>query len=259
MLKMEKLIVLIRSTIAYFIVYPIFSFFILFNFFIPSRGKYYKFYQKYMLALNKINRKLLAIICGFEVEYRGLENIKKGKFIVASKHQSAFETYMLFDEFFNNVYWVMKESIIKTFTIGNAIKKLKIVPINRKTIAVNAFVKACEDWFLDKEDAQLVLFPEGTRGDIYKKYKYKKGVFYVYENYKVPVIPVALTTGVCMPSKKYCMYSGKIIVEFLPPIEIGLGYDDFMGKLENTIENKTNELLAEIPENLLIRELKKVK
>src|ERR1700722_8016930 len=38
---------------------------------------------------------LLEIICGLRVEYRGLENIPKGGYIIAAKHQSFLETFAL--------------------------------------------------------------------------------------------------------------------------------------------------------------------
>src|SRR5471030_2231454 len=38
---------------------------------------------------------LLEKICGLRVEFRGLENIPQGGYIIASKHQSVLETFAL--------------------------------------------------------------------------------------------------------------------------------------------------------------------
>ena len=38
---------------------------------------------------------LLEKICGLRVEFRGLENIPQGGYIIASKHQSILETFAL--------------------------------------------------------------------------------------------------------------------------------------------------------------------
>ncbi|HEX9589975.1 MAG TPA: 1-acyl-sn-glycerol-3-phosphate acyltransferase, partial [Bradyrhizobium sp.] len=38
---------------------------------------------------------LMRVICNTKVEYRGLEKIPKGPLIVASKHQSMWETFAL--------------------------------------------------------------------------------------------------------------------------------------------------------------------
>ena len=46
----------------------------------------------------------LKIICGISYEIRGLENIPDKPIIVASKHQSAFETLLLFKIIKNSVF-----------------------------------------------------------------------------------------------------------------------------------------------------------
>ena len=38
---------------------------------------------------------LLRVVCGIKVEYRGLEKIPPGALLVASKHQSLWETFAL--------------------------------------------------------------------------------------------------------------------------------------------------------------------
>ena len=42
---------------------------------------------------------LMRVICNTKVEYRGLEKIPKGPLIVASKHQSMWETFALLQFF----------------------------------------------------------------------------------------------------------------------------------------------------------------
>ena len=42
---------------------------------------------------------LMRVICNIKVEYRGLEKIPKGPLIVASKHQSMWETFALLQFF----------------------------------------------------------------------------------------------------------------------------------------------------------------
>src|SRR5262245_6883042 len=41
------------------------------------------------------NNWLLRYVCGIKVEYRGLEKIPPGALLVASKHQSTWETFAL--------------------------------------------------------------------------------------------------------------------------------------------------------------------
>ena len=67
----------------------------------------------------------------------------------------------------------------------------------------------------------------------------------MYANLGVPVVPVALNSGLFWPRNGLRLYKGTIIMEFLPPIEPGLDPSEFAKLLEETIESRTAELLAE--------------
>src|SRR5215813_4525386 len=41
------------------------------------------------------NLRLLRIVCGIEVDWRGLENIPRGAVLIGAKHQSTWETFAL--------------------------------------------------------------------------------------------------------------------------------------------------------------------
>ena len=49
---------------------------------------------------------LMGVICSIKVEYRGLEKIQKGPLIVASKHQSMWETFALL-QFFDQPLFIV--------------------------------------------------------------------------------------------------------------------------------------------------------
>jgi 1-acyl-sn-glycerol-3-phosphate acyltransferase len=48
---------------------------------------------------SQINLWLLRVICNIHVEFRGLEKIPHGAVVVASKHQSLWETFALMELF----------------------------------------------------------------------------------------------------------------------------------------------------------------
>src|SRR3984893_14074407 len=50
---------------------------------------------------------LLGVVCNTRVEYRGLEKIPEGPLIVASKHQSMWETFALL-QFFDQPLFILK-------------------------------------------------------------------------------------------------------------------------------------------------------
>src|SRR5215475_10744717 len=58
----------------------------------------------------KTNILLMRLICGIKVEFRGAEKIPKGPLIVASKHQSMWETISLL-HFFEAPFFVLKREL----------------------------------------------------------------------------------------------------------------------------------------------------
>src|SRR6266436_1063798 len=54
---------------------------------------------------------LLRLFCKATVEYRGLEKMPKGPLIVASKHQSMWETFALL-QFFEQPLFILKRELL---------------------------------------------------------------------------------------------------------------------------------------------------
>lgn len=54
---------------------------------------------------------LLRMVCGTSVEYRGVEKIPTGPLIVASKHQSMWETFAL-TQFFDQPLYILKRELL---------------------------------------------------------------------------------------------------------------------------------------------------
>src|ERR1700741_3834277 len=73
---------------------------------------------------------LMRIICGTKVEFRGVEKIPKGPLIVASKHQSMWETISLL-RFFEAPFFVVKRELKFIPLFGLFIIKTDMVAIDR--------------------------------------------------------------------------------------------------------------------------------
>ena len=58
----------------------------------------------------------------------------------------------------------------------------------------------------------------------------------------MPVVPVALNSGLFWSRRAFRKYPGTITVEFLPPIAPGLAKRAFLAELETAIETATNRL-----------------
>jgi 1-acyl-sn-glycerol-3-phosphate acyltransferase len=190
------------------------------------------------------NLKLHSWICNVRMEFRGRENIPTGGFMVASKHQSAWETMALAMSFPEPRY-ILKQELMWVPLFGFYLMKAGQVPINRgsRTEAIAAMNKASE--LALKEGGQLLIFPEGTRRPVGAKPNYKQGVAHMYETLNTTVLPVAINAGVFWPRRTFLKYPGTIVMEFLPPIPPGLPRDVFFEQLRDTIETATNRLVAE--------------
>lgn len=190
------------------------------------------------------NLKLHSWICNVRMEFRGRENIPTGGFMVASKHQSAWETLALAMSFPEPRY-ILKQELMWVPLFGFYLMRTGQVPINRgsRTEAIAAMNKASQ--LALKEGGQLLIFPEGTRRPVGAAPAYKQGVAHMYETLNATVLPVAINAGVFWPRRTFLKYPGTIVMEFLPPIPPGLPKDVFFERLQDTIETATNRLVAE--------------
>ncbi|WP_339048711.1 lysophospholipid acyltransferase family protein [Candidatus Mesenet endosymbiont of Phosphuga atrata] len=183
---------------------------------------------------------MLKLICGITYEVRGKENIPDRSFIVASKHQSPLETFILMVLFKRTVFILKKELLWLPF-IGLHFFALKMIFIDRKggSSVIHNMTKTTK--LRLKEGRTVVIFPEGTRVAIGQKREYKSGIAFLYSNLSVPVLPIALNTGLFWPRNIMSLQRncGKVIVEILPPIYPGLTKKDFLTLLQNSIEERS--------------------
>ena len=187
----------------------------------------------------------LRWICGVRTEFRGLENLPEGACLVASKHQSMYDTIMPF-LFLRDATFILKRELMFYPIFGWYAWKSEMIPIDRggSTKTLRKMMKRARKE--TQRGRQVLIFPEGTRRLPGEPPAYKTGVYALYNELKtVPCAPVALVTGHCWPRKGIRRRPGTIIFEVQPPIEPGLSRKDFMSRLENAIEPASNRLLDE--------------
>src|SRR5436190_1193874 len=73
---------------------------------------------------------MLRVICNIKVEYRGLEKIPDGPLIVASKHQSMWETFALL-QFFDQPLFILKSELKWIPLFGWYLIKSDMIGIDR--------------------------------------------------------------------------------------------------------------------------------
>lgn len=188
---------------------------------------------------------LQSALVGSTYEFRGLENIPTDKpFIVASKHQSSWETYTKL-LFLDDPSYILKRELTWIPFFGWYTAKMNVVPVNRgtrsKALASMARIAAVQY----QDGRRIVIYPEGTRKVAGAEPAYKYGITHLYRELNANVLPVALNSGLYWPRQSFLLYPGKIILEFLPIIEPGLEPAEFAAELENRIEQATARLVEE--------------
>lgn len=187
---------------------------------------------------------LLRTICGLTYEVRGAEKIPEGAVIVASKHQSAWETFSLLALFDDPVFILKRElqwiPIFGWFTIKG---RMVAVDRGKGSQALKAMVESARVALVARR--QLIIFPEGTRRAAGAEPNYKYGVAHLYAGGGVPCVPIALNSGLYWPRRTLRRLPGTILVEVLDPIPPGLDKDAFFQRLQSDIETATARLIDE--------------
>lgn len=187
---------------------------------------------------------LMRVLCGTKVEWRGLEKLPKGGYLVAAKHQSTWETFALIQHF-DDPTFIIKRELQWVPLWGWLSIKARMIPVDRGSgTAALAKMTAHARRAID-EGRQIVIFPEGTRRAAGAEPAYKYGVARLYAATGAPCVPVALNSGLFWPRRKFLRYPGTIVVEVLDPIEPGLPPKAFLDRLQAEIEGATARLVAE--------------
>jgi len=187
---------------------------------------------------------VLLRVAGVKFEMRGRDKIPSGPLIVASKHQSTWETTALMPVF-DNPLFILKRELQWIPVFGWLLIKGRMVPVNRGARS-QALADMTERARIElSRGRQLIIFPEGTRRPAGAEPHYKYGVAHLYAAEGVPCLPVALNSGVFWPRHSLLLRPGTVVVEILDPILPGLDKDVFFKKLQDVIEAATARLIEE--------------
>lgn len=187
---------------------------------------------------------LLKWICGIEHEIVGFEKVPKGGVIIASKHQSAWETFTI-AAMMPDPTFVLKRELQWIPLFGWYTMKARLMPVNRgaRQAALEQIAQIGRERM--KENRQIVIYPEGTRRAVGAEPTYKYGVAHLYGELDVPCVPVALNSGLYWPRRSLRFTPGKVRMEFLDPILPGMEKLAFLKHLQNEIETATARLVEQ--------------
>ncbi|MFN3700433.1 MAG: 1-acyl-sn-glycerol-3-phosphate acyltransferase [Alphaproteobacteria bacterium] len=191
-------------------------------------------------------------ILGLRFEIRGLEHLPKdGKsYIIAAKHQSAYETMKL-HTLFGDPAIILKQELLKIPLWGAYLKKSDVIAIDRST--PDAAIASIQDGAkrMMSQNRPIVIFPQGTRvrtDQTAQDKPYKIGVMRIQEATGLPIIPLALNSGYFWPRKGWFKRPGTVAFEFLPPIIAASDKAErgaALKALEAATEEKSEALLKE--------------
>jgi len=188
----------------------------------------------------------LRYFCGITYEVTGAQNLPQNQpYIIASKHQSAWETYF-FVWFLPDPAVILKKELMRLPIWGWFARKMRHIPVDRKagTKALTQMITAAKQRL--SEGRQLVIFPQGTRVKPGEHKKYHSGIAALYTKLDVAVVPVALNSGTVWQKRQRLKKPGHIQVEILAPLppasKTGLDKKAFMQRLESAIEARQTQL-----------------
>lgn len=184
---------------------------------------------------------LLKCTVGLSYRVEGAEHIPDGPVIYAFKHQSAWDTLAV-PVLIRNPAVVVKRELLQIPFYGWYAKKHGMIGIDR-----DRGHRALRQ-ILDKGEKAiaagkpLVVFPEGTRTAPGTRVPYFAGIALIYSRMGLPVVPVALNSGLFWPRRSFIKRAGCITVRYLPAIPPGLSRKAFMEQLEDAIETASDSL-----------------
>ncbi len=184
---------------------------------------------------------LLARTVGLTHRVEGTANIPDGPVIYAFKHQSAWDT-MAVPVLIPNPAVVVKRELLWIPFYGWYARKHGMIGIDRGR-GHRAMRRILKDGQAAIDAGKpVVVFPEGTRTAPGTRVPYFAGIALLYRELGLPVVPVALNSGLFWGRRSFIRKPGRITVRYLPAIPPGLARDDFMARLEDAIETASDEL-----------------
>lgn len=185
---------------------------------------------------------------GLDFEVRGIENKPADgtPYLVAAKHYSAYETLILFC-LFKDPAIILKKELLMIPLFGWYLKKLEVIALNRskKSESLQSLYDGANR--IKNQNRPIVIFPQGTRIRLHEtttEKPYKGGLAKLYTALDLPVLPVALNSGLYWPRNSFLKKPGTVVIELLPPIPPGLPAQEMMTLVENAIEVTSGNLIT---------------
>lgn len=208
---------------------------------LPGRGPVTAIIRSYTRAINIA----LHWFGGIKKEVRGRENLPEGAFILAPKHASWGDGFLIYPEI-KNLAFVTGDHLERFPLVGGILRKLGAIVIDtcgggeRKAASLSAGLSRA------REDGRHVLiYPEGHLAPVGYHFRYKPGVWHMQKAMDVPIVPVATNLNCFWNQEEILKKPGTAVIEFLEPIPAGFSKEEAMARLTEAVETRSAELIAE--------------
>jgi len=174
---------------------------------------------------------MARVICGIRLDVRGLERIPAGAALIASRHQSAFDTFVWLT-LLPRCCYVFKRELRRIPLFGALIGASGMIEVDRDGggAAVRALLLEADRAV--REGRQIVIFPEGTRSEPGSPLVLQSGVAAMASRTGLPVIPVATDSGRCWGRRAFRKRPGIIRIVIGAPIPAETDRRSLMRALE---------------------------
>ena len=185
------------------------------------------------------------LICGIRWREEGREHLPQGPCILMSKHQSSWET-AYFPVIFQKPIYVLKKELLSIPFVGWHLSRTGMIAVDRQAGAgaMKGMLRGVEDAL--QRGSQIIFFPEGTRTVPDTDTPFQPGTAALYGRFgkNVPIIPVALNTGLFWGRGSFMRYPGEIVIRYLPPVTSDIDRRAFSDYVERQIHDVSRDLCA---------------
>jgi 1-acyl-sn-glycerol-3-phosphate acyltransferase len=179
---------------------------------------------------------------GLRYEVRGRANLPAGPAIIAMKHQSAWDTFAA-AALFDDPAIIVKRELLAIPFYGWYLRKAGMIGIDRDVGAAAMRRMLTAARAAVAQGRSILIFPEGTRTRVGADAPYHPGVGALARDLKLPLVPVALNSGLFWGRRHFLKRPGRIVVEILPPLAAGFDRRRITEELRNRIETATARLI----------------
>ncbi len=157
------------------------------------------------------------VIAGIEVSITGLERLPPGAALLASQHQSAFDT-LIWVTVLPRASYIFKAELARIPLFGPMLVASGQIPLDRKaTVAgIRRLLRAAAAAKADGR--QIVIFPEGTRVAVGAEVPIRAGFSMIAARTSLPIYPVSTDSGRLWGRRAFRKYPGTVHIHIGEPI-----------------------------------------